>query len=114
MDTIERVKVDERITDWIDLHSVGEFVWIDELLDFLSSLAAEQKADHQFYKADGSVVGFEDMCEWWLQHYEGIEHMTEGGTTSPETWYTVTTILKRSMQKIKDGKRIEVKEVKDE
>jgi hypothetical protein len=42
MSVIERVKVDERITDWIDLHSVGEFVWIDELLDFFSSLAEER------------------------------------------------------------------------
>lgn len=49
---------------------------------------------------DGSPAGMVAVAEWWLEHYEGLEHMTEGGTTSPETWYTVSTILRRAMDKI--------------
>ena len=54
----------------------------------------------ELFKADGTKAGMVDVANWWLEHYEGIEHMTEGGTTSPETWYTVSTILRRAMDKI--------------
>lgn len=49
---------------------------------------------------NGQPAGMKAVAEWWLDHYEGLEHMTEGGTTAPETWYTVSAILRRCMQKI--------------
>lgn len=52
------------------------------------------------YLENGEKAGMKAVAEWWLEHYEGIEHLTEGGTTSPETWYTVSAILRRCMQKI--------------
>ena len=54
---------------------------------------------------DGETPSLQDIIEWWLAHYEGMEHLTEGGTTSPETWYAVNTILRRCLVKIKEGKR---------
>jgi len=58
---------------------------------------------------DAEGIGFKqatmyNVIDWWLEHYEGIEHLTEGGTTSPECWYTINTILRRSFEKIKDSK----------
>jgi hypothetical protein len=52
------------------------------------------------YLENGKKAGLVAVANWWLEHYEGIEHMTEGGTTSPETWYTINTILRRAMSKI--------------
>jgi len=57
------------------------------------------------YLEDGSKASYVDVANWWLEHYEGMEHMTEGGITTPETWYTVTTILKRSLNKIIKGEK---------
>jgi len=52
------------------------------------------------YNEKGATVGFEEIIKWWLSHYEGLEHLTEGGTTDPEIWYTITTILKRCLEKL--------------
>lgn len=47
------------------------------------------------------MASLEDVINWFLTHYEGIEHMTEHGVTRPETWYTVTAILRRNLEHIK-------------
>jgi hypothetical protein len=54
---------------------------------------------------DGTIrtAGLFEVIDWWLEHYEGMEHLTEGGTTTPETWYTINTILRRSFEKIKQS-----------
>lgn len=54
------------------------------------------------YTEDGVIAHLEEVIQWFLEKYEGMEHLTEGGVTSPETWYTVTTILKRNLEKIRD------------
>ena len=53
------------------------------------------------YNETGDLVSLEEVIEWFLEKYEGMEHLTLGGSTSPETWYTVTTILRRCLEKIK-------------
>lgn len=53
------------------------------------------------YLEGGEKAGLDDVVEWWLKHYEGIEHLTEGGTVSPETWYTINTILRRCFSRFK-------------
>ena len=58
----------------------------------------------KLFLEDGETAGLEDVIRWWLRHYEGIEHMTEGGNTSPETWYTINTILRRSLEKLAAAK----------
>lgn len=50
---------------------------------------------------NGKKAGLQDVAEWWLEHYEGIEHLTEGGTVAPETWYTINTILRRCFGRFK-------------
>ena len=54
--------------------------------------------------SDGTYeqASLEDIINWFLAHYEGLEHMTEHGVTNPETWYTVTTILRRNLEHIKN------------
>lgn len=47
------------------------------------------------------MASLEDVLNWFLTHYEGLEHMTEHGVTNPETWYTVTAILRRNLERIK-------------
>ena len=47
------------------------------------------------------LASLEDIINWFLGHYEGLEHMIEHGVTRPETWYTVTTILRRNLEHIK-------------
>lgn len=47
------------------------------------------------------MASLEDIINWFLAHYEGLEHMTEHGVTNPETWYTVTAILRRNLERIK-------------
>lgn len=56
------------------------------------------------YLDNGQKAGLGDVAEWWLEHYEGIEHMTEGGTVTPETWYTINTILRRCFDRFKATK----------
>ena len=46
-------------------------------------------------------ASLEDVINFFLAHYEGLEHMTEHGVTNPETWYTVTAILRRNLERIK-------------
>jgi hypothetical protein len=46
-------------------------------------------------------ASLEDVIDFFLYYYEGMEHMTEHGVTNPETWYTVTTILRRNLEHIK-------------
>lgn len=55
----------------------------------------------ELYNQKGETVDFVEVIKWWLEHYEGLEHLTEGGKTSPETWYTINTILRRCFEKIK-------------
>jgi hypothetical protein len=45
-------------------------------------------------------AGLKEVMEWWIEHYEGMEHLTLDGKTNPETWYAVNTILKRCLDKI--------------
>ena len=52
------------------------------------------------FREDGSYASLRDVMTWFLYHYEGMEHLTEGGKVSPETWYTVTTILRRCVSQI--------------
>jgi len=47
-------------------------------------------------------ASLEDVLNWFLHYYEGLEHMTEHGVTRPETWYTVTAILRRNLERIKN------------
>jgi len=56
------------------------------------------------YHTDYETVELDDVIEWFLEHYEGIEHLTDGGSTRPETWYTITSILRRCLQRIKKSK----------
>jgi len=55
----------------------------------------------KLYNKKGQPITLQEAVEWWLEQYEGLEHLTEGGITSPETWYTINTILRRNMEKIK-------------
>lgn len=55
----------------------------------------------ELYNEDGKKVFLIDVINWWLEHFEGLEHLTEGSNMSPETWYTINTILRRSIEKIK-------------
>jgi hypothetical protein len=57
------------------------------------------------YLENGEQAGLFDVIDWFLEHYEGVEHLTIGGSTSPETWYTVTTILKRALEKINHSQK---------
>jgi hypothetical protein len=60
----------------------------------------------ELYLEDGEThAGLYDVIDWWLEHYEGIEHLTEGGSTSPECWYTINTILRRAFEKINASKK---------
>lgn len=51
----------------------------------------------ELYTKDGDVAGFREVIKWWLEKYEGMEHLTN----MPESWYTVNTILKRCLKKMK-------------
>jgi hypothetical protein len=53
---------------------------------------------------DFRLANMNEVVDWWLSHYEGLEHLTEDGNTSPECWYTINTILRRSFEKIKNRK----------
>jgi hypothetical protein len=53
------------------------------------------------YDENGVSVELDQVIEWFLEKYEGMEHLTEGGTTSPETWYTVVAILKRNLERLR-------------
>jgi len=55
----------------------------------------------KLYNEKGETASMQEVVEWWLEHYEGMEHLTLGGSTNPETWYTVSTILRRCLEKIK-------------
>ena len=69
--------------------------YIEELYkDYVS----KEEVEMNYVKADFYV-----MCDWWLKHYEGLEHMLEGGKSSPETMYTITAILGRGFNKLKNG-----------
>ena len=57
-----------------------------------------ETSDETYEKAS-----LEDIIDWFLGHYEGLEHMTEHGITNPETWYTVTAILRRNLNRIKEA-----------
>ena len=59
----------------------------------------------ELYNKEGKPVGLKEVIEWWLEHYEGMEHMTEGGNTRPETWFTINTILRRCFKNIKEGEK---------
>jgi hypothetical protein len=61
-------------------------------------------SEKQLYREDGTPANLSDIVTWWLENYEGMEHMTEGGRTSPESWYTINTILRRCLTKVRDGK----------
>ena len=61
--------------------------------------------DEKKGKLTYELASMEDVVDWWLSHYEGLEHLTEGGNTSPECWYTINTILRRSFEKIKNRKQ---------
>ena len=54
----------------------------------------------ELYDYQGKQIGLKEVIKWFLEHYEGIEHMTAGGSTDPETWYTITAILRRCLKKI--------------
>jgi hypothetical protein len=56
----------------------------------------------KIYNEKGDEVGFDEVIDWWLERYEGLEHLTEGGNTNPESWYAINTILKRCFLKIKN------------
>jgi len=43
-------------------------------------------------------AGLYEVIKWWLEHYKGIEHLTD----CPETWYSINSILERSFNKIKN------------
>ena len=38
------------------------------------------------FNEKGERVSLSEVVEWWLEHYEGLEHMCEKGRTSPECW----------------------------
>lgn len=59
----------------------------------------------ELYNKKGETASLTEVIKWWLEHYEGMEHLTEGGKTSPETWFTINTILKRSLKKIRDKRK---------
>jgi len=54
----------------------------------------------ELFNKKGEKASLSEVTKWWLEHYEGFEHLTEGGRTSPETWFTINTILKRCFEKI--------------
>jgi hypothetical protein len=59
----------------------------------------------KLFNENGEEVSFEEIIDWWLEHYEGLEHLTEGGTSSPETWFTINTIMKRCLEKLRDRQK---------
>lgn len=61
------------------------------------------------YNDTGEKATMEEVVDWWLMHYEGLEHLTEYGTTSPETWYTINVILRRSFLKLKNRRSEEAR-----
>ena len=61
----------------------------------------------ELFLENGERASMDDVVAWWLEHYEGLEAMTEGGNTSPETSFTINTILKRSFEKIKQRKKVQ-------
>lgn len=66
----------------------------------------------ELFLENGEKAGLGHVTEWWLEHYEGIEHMTEGGTVTPETWYTINTILRRCFERFK-GEELKSQEGSD-
>ena len=54
----------------------------------------------ELFNEKGEIVSLSEVVEWWLEHYEGLEHMCEKGRTSPECWYTINTILRRCFSQI--------------
>ena len=58
----------------------------------------------ELYDEKGETVSLQQVIEWWLEHYEGLEHMTEGGRTNPESWYSINTILRRCLTRIDNRK----------
>ena len=63
----------------------------------------------ELYNKKGEVVGFVEAIEWWLEKYEGLEHLCN----LPETMYSINTILKRCFDRIMNLK-LENKEIKPE
>lgn len=51
----------------------------------------------RLYNEKGEEVGLVEVMRWWLDHYEGMEHLTLGGRTNPQTWYTVSSILRTAL-----------------
>lgn len=48
----------------------------------------------------GESPGYDDVIDWWLEHYRGLEHLH----VAPEIMYTITSILERSFKKLKNRK----------
>jgi hypothetical protein len=66
-------------------------------------IAAAKPLPLQLFHEDGSPASLRSVIKWFLEHYEGVEHLTEGGTVNPETWYTITAILRRCLERIRDA-----------
>ena len=56
----------------------------------------------KLYNEDGKEAGLFDVIGWFLHHYEGMEHLAEGGLVAPEYWYTITSILRRCLDKFSE------------
>lgn len=56
--------------------------------------------ENNLWLESGEAAGLKHVIRWFLDHYEGMEHLTECGDVSPETWYTATTILRRCLDRI--------------
>lgn len=54
----------------------------------------------ELFLENGELANLGDVTRWFLIRYEGLEHLTEGGKVNPETWYTVTAILRRCLERI--------------
>lgn len=64
----------------------------------------ERVVSVELFLENGEKADIKSVVQWWLKNYEGLEHLTEGGSTSPETWYTINTILRRAFEKLNRGR----------
>lgn len=54
------------------------------------------KENNEYYEE----AGFYDVINWWLEYQKGMEHLS----VNPECMYTITSILERCLNKLKENK----------
>jgi len=65
----------------------------------------------ELYDEKGNIASMYLVVDWWLERYIGMEHLAEGGQASPETLYTINTILERCFKQLKSKHKVKKNEV---